>query len=785
MKASRLISVFIVLTLFMGTLTGCPTSSPSNTNPPSSSNSPPPPPPPPPPPVTVTSMTVLPGIVGIDEEATVMITVENVSDGPESYTVQLAIQGTVENTKEVTVAAQSTRDIRFRISKQEPGDYQLEAGALSATLTVKSGFYRNSTYGFSIVYPDDWLNQETTGGTLVAQIDDPTGFNRFRVILEVVSEEISAEEYAAAAASVFESLLQGFAIVSQGEVILGESTSGYEVIFDGVSNGVEARGSIVIVLSGTKVFMLSRFYDRPGFIATKDEMDTVFQSFQVEEPTLFGVPRDNSLFLWDRGPLTLDPALAGDGLSNQYISQIFSGLVTFDRNMQLVPDIAESWEISDDGTIYTFLLREAYFHNGRRVTASDFKYSMERACDPGTGSTTASTYLADIVGATDMLEGRATEISGIRVVSDYILEITIDAPKSYFLYKLAYPTAFVVDSNDIVLGDDWWLNPNGTGPFQLYEWQEDELIILESNQDFYGEPPEIEHIVFLLWGGQPMLMYEMGEIDVVKVSLADLERVLDPNNPLNQELITVTQLAMFGIGFNFTEPPFDDPKIRQAFSLAIDKDKLIELVFKDSVQRANGILPTGIPGYNEDLIGLDYDPERALQLIAESSYGSVANLPPIIFTSAGYGTVSALDAALIDMWRDNLGVEVQLRQMDPEAYYNELIEEKDQLFIYGWSADYPDPQNFLDVLFYTGSEQNNGEYSNPDIDLLLEQARVEQDNSARMQIYQLVEQMLVDDAAFLPLYYGINYLLVKPYVNDFVLSPQGVIMFRYISLEPR
>src|SRR3970282_1279445 len=187
---------------------------------------------------------------------------------------------------------------------------------------------------------------------------------------------------------------------------------------------------------------------------------------------------EGELRLVGSDPLTLDPACTSDVGSADYIMEIFSGLVTFDRDLKLVPDIAESLpHISDDGTVYTFHLRRGVkFHDGsRQVTADDFKSSMERSLDPDTLSTVGSVYLDDIVGAEEFAAGDADEVSGIEVVEDYTLRITIDAPKSYFLAKLTYPTAFVVDQREV--GDstcfsntEWTLQPHGTGPFMLAEW---------------------------------------------------------------------------------------------------------------------------------------------------------------------------------------------------------------------------------------------------------------------------------------------------------------------------
>lgn len=506
---------------------------------------------------------------------------------------------------------------------------------------------------------------------------------------------------------------------------------------------------------------------------------------KLGEPEPTSIPQRGTLTLFGIGPTTLDPAAAQEVGSIQYIVEIFSGLVSYNPDLQLVADIAERWERSNDGRTYTFFLRPGVkFHSGRDVTAHDVKYSLERACDPATGSQTAETYLGDIMGVKEKLSGEADEISGVRVLDDRIIQITIDAPKAYFLSKLAHPVAFVVDQYNVESGRNWWKNPNGTGPFKLKEWQDDESLTLERNSLYYQELARLENVVYRLWAGVPMRMYETGEIDITEVYLGDIERVLDPINPLNKELYITPGFSLFYIGFNSAKPPFDDVKVRQAFSHAIDKDKIIDLVRKGVVSKAEGILPPGMPGYNEYLRGLDFDVNRAKRLIAESEYGDVSNLPPIYLTSSGVESVSGLEAALIDMWRRNLGIEVEVRLWQPEVYPYIVMEEKDELFTLGWAADYPDAQNFLDVLFHSGSKDNIGEYSNPQVDALLEDARVEQDTTGRLINYQLAEQTIVNDAACLPLYFDISYTLVKPYVKNLPLTPMWISRLKYVSIEP-
>jgi oligopeptide transport system substrate-binding protein len=484
----------------------------------------------------------------------------------------------------------------------------------------------------------------------------------------------------------------------------------------------------------------------------------------------------DTLRLWDVGPITLDPAISADMSSHTYVMQIFSGLVRLDHELNIVSDLAESWDKSADGRTYSFHLRQGVkFHSGREVEAADFKYSWERACDPDTGSGTAATYLGDIVGAKDMLAGEAGEISGVEAIDEYTLQVTIDAPKAYFLDKLAYPTAFVVDSANVESGQYWWLEPNGTGPFKLRNWTAGQQLVLERSEIYYGESAKLRSIIFSLAAADPMALYETGQIDVVPVYLDYIDAVSDETNPFHPELAVTPELSLYYVGFNAAEPPFDDVNVRRAFCYALDKEHIVKVILRDMVSTADGILPPGMPGYNEALEGLDYDVEEAEELIAASEYGDVSNLPPITLTVDGYGNaIPSYLGAIIQEWQQNLGVEISVRQVETERLIYNLNQEKDDMFTLGWIADYPDPHNFLDVLFYTGSEVNIGEYNNPTLDALLDQAAVEQNVTDRLAMYQQAEQLVVDDAPCVPLWHNTNYILVKPYVKAYELSAQGI-----------
>ncbi len=488
-------------------------------------------------------------------------------------------------------------------------------------------------------------------------------------------------------------------------------------------------------------------------------------------------------------PPTLDPALVTDTTSSGVVVEVFSGLVALDTDLILVPDLAESWEISPDGTVYTFKIRpDATFHDGKPVTAHDFKWSIERAADPRTASPVADIYLNDIVGVEDVFEGRAMEISGLKVIDDHTIQFTIDSPKAYFLAKLTYPTAYVLDRENVEAGGRTWTDtPNGTGPFKLKEYRIGERIVLERFENYTRGQTGVSTILMNLAGGQNMAMYENDEIDFTGVGLYDLERVLDPSEPLNRELVVAPpDFSISYIGFNAQMAPFDDANFRKALNHAIDKELIATEVLSELLTPAYGILPPGFPGYNPELEGLTFNPELAKQLLEQSEYADPATRPRIVVTVPGRGGTIGLDLEVIlQMWQQVLGVEVEIQQVEWATYLEDLNKQKYQAYAgLGWSADYPDPQDFLDILFHTESGLNHGAFSDLDIDAVLEEARVEPDAARRIALYRQAEEMIVQAAAWVPLWYqGERHVLIKPHVKDYRLTPMIVPKLTLVRIE--
>ena len=513
----------------------------------------------------------------------------------------------------------------------------------------------------------------------------------------------------------------------------------------------------------------------------------VLDRFSSFPPAPYGIERDRAFTMPMGEPSTLDPAIARETTSHLYVSSIFSGLVRFGDDLSVQPDLAEGWVVDEAGVVYTFTLREgATFHDGAPITAGDVKYSIERATDPELHSDTAPLYLGDIVGMHEKLEGEADEVSGVEVVDERTVRITIDSPKEYFLAKLTYPVSAVVDGRQVeALGADWWMSDevNGSGPYRLVRWDREEVIILR-RFDGYHNPVTLEYLISpsaSIPGASGLQMYETDAWDGLFVRPASVSWIRE-DEMLGGQLHEFDQLTTFYISMDGTRPPFDDPKVRRAFGMALDRQALIDGIYAGTVTLANGLLPPGIPGYSESLVGIPFDPEAARQLLSESRYAD--DFPEVVFSTVDVreGDPPLSVRYMIDSWREHLGVEVQTDFLDSENFYYLVEEEGQHLYTTGWVADYPDPENFLDLLLH--SERHDARYANPEFDSLLERARVEQDRETRLALYREAEQLLMDDAGIIPLFNVRDYVLLRPHVNGFKFSVVGQPAVGGITLDP-
>jgi oligopeptide transport system substrate-binding protein len=492
-------------------------------------------------------------------------------------------------------------------------------------------------------------------------------------------------------------------------------------------------------------------------------------------------------------PVTMDPHLTGDSLSAEYVVEIFSGLVTISPQLSLELDLAESWKISDDGLTYTFVLRpDIFFHTGRAVTADDIKWSVERAASPvpegaTRPSTTALAYLGDISGVKDSFYGLADSVSGVAVVDGKTIQFTLTQPlpPDLFLSKLTYPTAFVVDRQQIEANPrNWTRRPNGTGPYKLVEWRLGERIVLAANDRFHAGKPSVDQVLYTLSGGSTLTRFENDELDVSFISLADIDRARDPSSDLNPLYSVFPQFTISYIAFNNNVPPFDDPEVRRALALSIDRVKIADVTFNNMLAPATGILPPQLPGHQEEDLSFPFDPDAARAALAASSYGSADALPPIILTEVGGGAAARVDTqAFLEQWRNELGIEVEIRQTDFATFLDDQDSGRLQMFNAGWIMDYPDPEDILDLKFHSTSSLNDVGYANAEVDALLDRGRTERDTDVRLGLYQQAERLILQDVAWIPLYFSQSHVVVNDAVDGWFEPPMVLPRLQYINIE--
>ena len=530
-------------------------------------------------------------------------------------------------------------------------------------------------------------------------------------------------------------------------------------------------------------------------VATGGDDDATTQSQETPEDDGDGNGGSSGeLRLRGAEPITLDPHVTQDAGSALYIVEIFGGLLTLDVDLQIQPDLAAEIPteenggkvVNDDGTVtYTFELREGLlFHDRKPVFADTVKASFERAADPATQSLVSEFFLGDIVGVTEKLRGESNEITGIQVIDDTTLTITIERDLPSFLFKLTYPTAFVIDPAQIENDpDNWTRRPNGTGPYKLDEWRFGERIILKANDRYHLGAPKVETVRYLL-AGSSITLYEAGDLDIAGIALDDLERIQDPADPLNAEYRSGQRLSLDYLGFNTNTPPFDDPLVRRAFAMAIDKEQITRAVYQNAIPVANSIIMPGLSAYSETASAPEFDPEGARALLEQSSYGGPEGLPDITLAESGTGATSGPGtSAILEMWRQNLGVEVAIQQAETATFFQDVDQGRYQLFTLGWIMDYPDEEDILNIHFDSESPNNNTGYSNPEVDTLLRQALLETDQSTRIDLYRQVEDIILADVPWFPLFFDQFHALIKPYVNDYLIPASIVPRLRFISLD--
>lgn len=485
---------------------------------------------------------------------------------------------------------------------------------------------------------------------------------------------------------------------------------------------------------------------------------------------------------------SLDPALAGEQQSIIVMNLIFGGLLRLDEDLRIQPDGAETWDVSDDGKTYTFHLRDNLkFADGTPVTAEDFVFSINRALAPSTGSYSAPSHLKHIVGAADVIDGKADAAAGVRAIDDKTLQIELDRPLAYFLSWLTSPNTFAIPRSLIEeKGDTWTDHAFGSGPFRVKEWKHGEEIILEANPNYWAGLPGVDtiHMPFFEDNEEAYQKYVQGELDIMGNRQTGVPAARVSEAQSMPGFISAPGLAVRYIGFNNKLAPFDNVYVRQVFALSVDRLELAQVVLNGSVEPTGRILPEGLAKTDTLIKAQAFDPEGARSALRLAGYLSARSLPPVTLTYAEEGDNEMVAESLQGFWRDTLGVEVKLLEMDLQTFSQRMDEtfqnpaEGMQMYLSIWGADYPDPQNFLSQQLHSSSPNNNGNWSNPRFDELVEKADrmgAQDQVDERLSFYAEAEQIALDEVGWLPLYNPRINILMRPSVEGLFFTPQGIL----------
>lgn len=475
-------------------------------------------------------------------------------------------------------------------------------------------------------------------------------------------------------------------------------------------------------------------------------------------------------------PVTLDPARISDIYSLPVSQQIFDGLVQFDKTLTITPALAQYWKASRDGLTWTFTLRKGVkFHHGREVTAEDVVYSFTRIIDPKVKSGAADLFI-NIKGAREFREGKADHVAGLTALDRYTVQVVLDEAPVPFVSVLAVGHAKIVPKEIVEQqGEAFGSHPIGTGPFKFVRWELGKDIVLEANPEYFDGAPRLSRLIYRVFAGeQADAMYaefQRGNLEDTPIPTKDYRGVLARGNYI---YVKRPMLSVRFYGFNTRVRPFQDRRVRQAFLHAINREAILDEAFLGRYTLARGILPPGTLGYNPELRGYPYDPERARELLAHAGYPDGRGLPPIAILSGIKQEDFLRMYALIKKDLQAVGVQAEIHyETEWPPYFKALVEGKFPIFLYTWYADVPDPDNFLFKLFYSRSPRNFFGYTNPAVDDLLTKARNEQDLRRRVELYRQVEQLVMDDAPLIPIFHYTYERLFQPYVRSIEVTGLG------------
>lgn len=487
-------------------------------------------------------------------------------------------------------------------------------------------------------------------------------------------------------------------------------------------------------------------------------------------------------------PETLDPGLFTGIIEGNIIVNLFEGLLRYDaKSAEPLPAMAKNWTVSSDGKTYTFYLRDGLtWSDGTPITAKDFFYSWERVLRPATAATYAF-QLYPVKNAEEYNQGKITDSKqlGLKVINDKTFQVTLVNPTPYFLKLAAHQTLAPVNEAAVKKYGATWSFPGKivcNGPFVLKQWTPQKEILLVKNEKYWDAANvKLDAVRFLPVPEYEtaVKMYEMGQLDNV-FELPPLKVATFKSRP---DYIGAPYLNSMYYWFNTKVKPFDDVRVRQALTLAIDRAVITDKVLRRGDLPINSFVPPGITGYTPPAAASLFNPSKAKALLKEAGYGPGGKPFPAV--DILYNTTAehrAVAEVIQNMWKTHLGIEVKLRNEEWKSYLKSLDTRNYQIGRAGWVGDYVDPATFLDLLS-SKNPMNYAGYHNPVYDKLLQDAAKEQNKTLRSRILAKAEALVLKDFPIIPLYVQVKTFLKKPYVKGYYPNMVDVHPLHWVSVE--
>ena len=502
-------------------------------------------------------------------------------------------------------------------------------------------------------------------------------------------------------------------------------------------------------------------------------------------------PQYGGILTWRvvNDPPALDPAHANITTSARGANLYAEPLVEISEDGQgIIPMLAESWEINEDSTVWTFHLRKGVkFHKtgykgeptangGREFIASDVKYTFDRLIKE---KSARAYFLNQIKGYQDFFDGKADTWAGVEVVDDHTVRFTLSEPYAPFLAALSYTSFYIIPKEDVEkLGKDFNFRPVGTGPFVVYDWQHDSKVVYKKNDGYWMKDAEGRQLPYL--DGLELVVIPDNSVAFLEFKKGNIDVLPDIPNEFHGEIVrdfkdqfqSRATLSTQYYGMMLTKKPFDDIRVRHALNYAVNREAINDLVLNGSFIIGKGVLPPGMPAYNPDLKSYGYDPEKAKALLKEAGHEKGLTVTLQYNNNPRHKMIGeAVQAQLADV-----GVKMELQAAELGAHYDAVRRGDVPFFRAGWAGDFPDPDNFLYNLFYSGNfgaKGNYARYKNEEVDACLKEARRISDPAKRIELYQKAEQQIVNDAPWLFLFYDSTNLVSNPRVEDIKLVFMG------------